>query len=203
MAPECFKTTIDATTEVALQRAMFIKGFSKRGGEEGSIEWLDMELPVTPKGDGRLDLIGYHKKKQKFIICELKFATKNKINRPQKAANEVVKNYKCILENYQSFIDNHHYKLNDDGYKGKPFNWQDVIIRNNVELIIVANAWYWTYWIAHIGDSVPEIGVHDGFSFPVKCYSIDIQNDCFKKQKKQSGVGLYIPHIETDLIEFL
>ena len=70
---DSFSTTIKSTTEVALEKAMFLLGKSRRGCENDEIEWIDMELPVAPGNTSRLDLIGRLKKKGTHVICELKF----------------------------------------------------------------------------------------------------------------------------------
>lgn len=70
---DSFSTTIKSTTEVALEKAMFLLGKSRRGSENDEIEWIDMELPVAPGNTSRLDLIGRLKKKVTHVICELKF----------------------------------------------------------------------------------------------------------------------------------
>lgn len=196
-----FSTTIRATTEVALEKAMFLLGKSKRGRENDEIEWLDMELPVAPGNSSRLDLIGRLKQKGTFVICELKFGNSfNTSDDPVYAANEVVKYFELIRQNYTFVKDQHHYTKNDDGIIGKEFDWKKVT-ETTTELIVVANAAYWAYWIGHRGFTVPKTGKYNTKWYNVKCYSIDIPMDYFKKQF--DGVSEYKPCIDNMILEVL
>lgn len=198
---EQFSTTIKATTEVALEKAMFLLGKSRRGSENDEIEWLDMELPVSPGNTNRLDLIGRLKKKGSFVICELKYGNSfNPSNDPVYAADEVVKYFELIRNNMHFVKDQHHYVENADGIIGKEFDWEKVTDKNT-ELIVVANAAYWAYWIAHRGISIPQTGEYDGKEHKVKCYSIDIPMNCFEKQFE--GLSEYKPHIDNMILEVL
>lgn len=192
--PEKFSTTIDATTEVALERGMFNK-LTTRGLEADKIEWLDMELPLDNKGKHRLDLIGRLQKSQKYIICEVKFGDMlSTSNKPSDAANEVVRYFSTILDNKQYLSECHHKEKNEDDVAGKPFDWED-INKKNTELIIVANAAYWAYWIGHRKMQVPTFGEYKGFSQVVKCYSIDIPKNYFDEEKGSSPrYKPFIPH---------
>ena len=196
-----FLTRINATTEVALEKAMFLLGSSRRGSEDDVIEWLDMELPVAPGNTNRFDLIGRLKKKGTFVICELKFGNSFKpSNNPGDAADEVVKYFELIHQNIDFVKNQHHYSSNDDGIVGKEFDWNEVI-KNKTELIVVANAAYWAYWIGHRGISVPKTGKYGDKEHIVKCYSIDIPADCFVKQF--DGHSRYIPRIDNTVLEVL
>ena len=194
--PEKFSTTIEATTEVALERAMFNK-LTTRGSEADKIEWLDMELPLDNKGKNRLDLIGRLQIKKKYVICEVKFGDMfSASNNPRDAADEVVRYFSTILNNKHNLSDCHHKEENDDHIGGKPFNWED-INDNNTELIVVANAAYWAYWIGHRKMPVPISGEHKGVCFDVKCYSIDIPKNYFEIQKGASPQ--YKPSIDDEI----
>lgn len=196
-----FQTTIEATTEVALQRAMFILGSSKRGLKDDEIEWLDMEIPVVPGNARRLDLIGRYKKSKEFVICELKYGNSLKrSNSPQYAADEVVRYYELIKRNYAFVKNKHHYVPNEDQYVGKVFDWKDVISRNT-KLIVVANAAYWAYWLGHLGKELPKSGVFEGITRKIECYSIDIPIDYFEKQS--IGESKYQPYIDNCILEVL
>ena len=205
--PDYFSTTINATTEVALERAMFLLGSSRRGREDDVIEWLDMELPVSPLNADRLDLIGRLKKKGTFIICEVKFGNSfnpsyrtKYLSSPELAANEVVQYYEMVRKNLTFVTDQHHYTPNDEGIKGKEFDWEKVV-DGKTELIVVANAAYWAYWLGHRGLAVPTSGkAKNGRKRKVKCYSIDIPFDYFEKQSKGT---LYKPQIDNDKLEVL
>ncbi len=198
--PDYFSTTINATTEVALERAMFLLGSSRRGREDDVIEWLDMELPVSPKNKDRLDLVGRLKKKGTFVICELKFGNSfNRSCRPELAANEVVQYYEMVRENLTFVTDQHHYTPNTDGIRGKEFEWEKVL-GGKTELIVVANAAYWAYWLGR-GFAVPRSGkAKNGIERKVRCYSIDIPFDYFEKQSKGAP---YKPQIDNDRLEVL
>ena len=198
---DSFSTTIKATTEVALEKAMFLLGRSRRGSEDDEIEWLDMELPVAPGNTSRLDLIGRLKKKGTFVICELKFGNSFKpSNDPVYAADEVVKYFELIRQNKAFVKEQHHYTKNGDGIIGKEFDWENVT-EKNTELIVVANAAYWAYWIGHRGVAVPKSGEYNRKSHNVKCYSIDIPMNCFEKQF--DGVSEYKPQIDNMILEVL
>lgn len=198
---EQFSTSIKATTEVALEKALFLLEKSKRGSENDEIEWLDMELPVAPGNTNRLDLIGRLKKKGNFVICELKFGNSKKpSNNPIYAADEVVKYYELICQNMSFVKDQHHYVENEDGIVGKEFDWEKVD-NKKTELIVVANAAYWAYWIGHRGIAVPKTGEYDGKKHEVKCYSIDIPMDYFEKQF--NGDSVYKPYIDNMILEVL
>ena len=198
---EHFSTTIKATTEVALEKAMFLLGSSRRGCENDEIEWLDMEIPVAEGNSSRLDLIGRLKKKGKFVICELKFGNSFKpSNDPLYAADEVVKYFELIRKNLAFVSNQHHYSPNEDGVVGKEFDWEKVT-EKNTELIVVANAAYWAYWLGHRGLPVPKSGEFEGKERDVKCYSIDIPSDCFSKQS--DGVSGYKPTIDNMVLEVL
>ncbi len=184
--PERFSTTIKATTEVALERAMFNQ-YAYRGSESDKIEWLDMELPLDNNKKNRLDLIGLLKNKKKFIICEVKYGDMfSSSNNPSEAADEVVRYFMNIMKNKAEFENNHHTEANEDGICGKPFDWK-LVNDHNTELIIVANAAYWAYWIGHRKMNVPEQGEYMGKTFPVKCYSVDIPKNYFERQKGDSA----------------
>ena len=198
---KAFQTTIEATTEVALQRAMFILGSSKRGLKDDEIEWLDMEIPVVPGNARRLDLIGQYKKSKEFVICELKYGNSFKrSNSPQYAADEVVRYYELIKRNIAFVNNKHHYVPNEDQYVGKKFDWKDVISRGT-KLIVVANAAYWTHWLGHLGNELPKYGVFEGKKKKVECYSIDIPIDFFEKLSE--GKSKYQPQIDKCILEVL
>lgn len=195
----CFTTSIADTAEKALQRAMFLYGSFKRGSDE--IEWLDMELPVDLNNSERFDLIGRYKEADKFVLCEVKFCRRTtRSNTPQDAANEVVKYFKHIRENYIKYLNNHHNIPNSDGFVGKDFDW-NLVVRDNTELIVVANAAYWAYWLGHIKKDVPTFGVWDGFKKDVKCFSVDVSGDYFDKVK--NGKESYIPTLDCLLPDIL
>lgn len=188
-----FTTSIADTAEKALQRAMFILGTLHSGGDE--IEWLDMELPVDLKNKERFDLIGRYKKAKKFVLCEVKFCRRTtRSNKPQDAANEVVKYYKHIKENHCTFRGNHHSIPNSDNFVGKDFDW-NLVAQNNTELIVVANAAYWAYWLGHRKVPVPLFGECEGFRKRVICFSVDVPGDYFDRLK--DGRRVYIPTVDS------
>ena len=162
-----------------------------------------MELPVTLDNSMRLDLIGRWLNSKHFVICEVKFGNSfSSSDDPYYAADEVVKYYQQIKKNYMGLSDTHHYS-SVDGYKGKEFNWEDVAKDKKTELIVVANAAYWAYWIGHRGMKIPTSGEYEGITESVTCYSIDVSKDSFDIMKKKNGGGKYIPTIETDKLEVL
>lgn len=188
-----FTTSIADTAEKALQRAMFILGSFQRGSDE--IEWLDMELPVDLGKTERFDLIGRSKKAKRFVLCEVKFCRRTThSDNPQYAANEAVKYYKHIKENYTTYRDNHHSVPNPDGFVGKVFDW-DLVAHNNTELIVVANAAYWAYWLGHMKVPVPLFGECEGFRKRVICFSVDVPGDYFDRLK--DGRKVYIPTVDS------
>ena len=159
--PERFSTTIEATTEVAFERGLFNQ-LAVRGSENDKIEWLDMELPLDEEKKNRLDLIGQLQKKKKFIICEVKFGDMMyPSNNPTEAADEVVRYFTTILKNKESLSECHHKEKNEEGLCGKPFDWA-LVNKQNTELIVVANAAYWAYWIGHRRMIVPKEGEYKG-----------------------------------------
>ena len=165
--PGNFSTTIKSTTETAFQRAIFLKNPSFVEGE--TIDWLDIELPVDLVRKSRrkcLDLLGLSD--SGYVICELKFGEDSSTDKPEDAAKEVLCYKKFIEDNYKELDaeNNVHHK------NGKPFLWSDVA--QNSRCIIAANEAYWDYWLNHRGSKLP-IGV--------KCYSLDVDVDCFKLQK--------------------
>ena len=165
--PGNFSTIIRSTTETAFQRAIFLKAPSFVEGE--TIDWLDIELPVSLVRKSRrqcLDLLGLSD--SGYVICELKFGDNSSTDKPEDAAIEVLSYQKFIKDNYKELDseDNVHHK------NGKPFLWSDVA--QNSRCIIAANEAYWDYWLNQRGLTLPK---------GIKCYSLNLDVDCFKSQK--------------------
>lgn len=198
-----FSTKINDVSEKALQRAMFLKETSKLGGKADEIEWLDMELEVTPRGDKkplRLDLIGRFKKERNLVICEVKFGNSfSPSDNPFYAADEVVKYYELAKSNCKDLNKSHHCS-SKDGFVGKDFDWKDVKDKKT-KLIVVANAAYWAYWIGHRKMQVPSSGEYNGETAVVECYSIDVPKNLFELQKNNRDG--YFPQIDTNQLEVL
>ena len=165
--PGNFSTTIKSTTETAFQRAIILNGPSVIDGE--SVEWLDIELPVDRHRKARsccLDLIGLSE--SGYVVCELKFGKNSATDDPDDAATEIGRYKRDIQYNFVDLDeeDNVHHK------NGKHFYWKDVA--KNARYIIAANKAYWDYWLCHRGVKLPK---------GIKCYSLDVDVDCFKLQK--------------------
>ena len=165
--PGNYRTEIRSTTETAFQRAIILGKTSIIDNE--IVEWFDIELPVDKdrtKARGHcVDLIG--RSKNGYFICELKFGKNSATDSPSYAKEELER-YRTDIENNYEYLDssNIHHK------NGVDFKWED--IAKNSRYIIVANQEYWSYWLEHRKEQLPE-----GFD----CYSININSDCFEIQK--------------------
>lgn len=139
--------SIASTTETAFQRAIFSRGFSNLNTKKGDleIEWLDLELPITLSPHSRricIDLVG--KSNDRLILCELKYKSKSNSNSPLYAMLELLVYFYLIRCNYKNLDEEkvfHNF--------GKEFEWKDYspFTNSNLELIVVANKEYWSYWL--------------------------------------------------------
>lgn len=176
---------ISATTETALQRAIFRNGKTILGLKT-EIEWLDIELPVDSVRGGRghcVDLIG--KMEENYVICELKFGKWGGTDSPQYAADEVRRYYEAVKDNWRELDKDNSLHHKD----GKPFKWED-LAKPSTELIVAANSSYWAYWYGH--RKVEDVKIQSN----VICCSIDIPANYFEKQK--GNKDKYLPFIDVD-----
>lgn len=176
---------IKGTTEVALQRAMFMEGCSVID-KKTKIDWLDIELPVVlSEGNKRnkcVDLIG--RCNNHYVLCELKFWKPTSHSNPPMCAYEEVSTYYKMIQSNCDVLEANGYHHPD----GLPFSWIDVAAPTT-ELIIIANREYWEYWKDHRNMPIPN---------DIKCYMIDVPSDEFDRQKE--GNEDYLPYIETNAI---
>ena len=175
---------ISSTAETAFQRAIYLLGGCEIEGL-GHVQWLDLELPVDSHRKGRghcLDLVG-RLDDMSMVICELKFGKPGNGN-PMKAEDQILYYYSEIQNNHQRLDEGelHHKNALKAGY----FEWNEVS-KPSTKLIIAANADYWNYW--------DKRGVFT--SNKVICSKIDVQTNCFKKQKELLGTKRYKPIIST------
>lgn len=172
-----YSEEIDATTEVALQRAMIIDQYPG-----GSIVWDDIELPVDSKSDHRADLIGHMG--NTMVLCELKFFTQNSL---QETMDEVMCNFRLAIENadYLERENRHH-------ENGNHFDWRNFKVM--AEPMIAADHGTIERWGIDVDDYFAR---HEFRIIDLG----DIPEDYFEKQKGTKTK--YTPHIRKSDIKSL
>ena len=169
--PKEFSEQIKHTAECAFQRAIILGKQSKLNGQ--TIKWLDIELPVDLSGHSRgrcIDLIGIDNE-ENYVLCELKFRKKSSDNgNPEEAANQLEEYYRLIKDNYRAYGESYHHT------NGLPIDWKKVA-NGQIRLVIAANKRYWESWYGprRKGQTYDTKGL--------ECYSVDIEEDTFTKQK--------------------
>lgn len=181
--PVKYATCIHDDGEKALQRAIIQGGFSMLGNQK--VNWLDIEIPVVANGKPRekcLDLVGQCDNGE-YVLVELKFKSKKSDGESPKKACEQLIDYRDEIIDHPNDIEGH--KKN-----GIPVSWGE--INTNTILIVAANKGYWENW-----KNEDEIFNTDGVLY----YSIDVEEDEYEKQKKESderGEDGYSPKLNRD-----
>ncbi len=142
--PGKVKWNTTSGNETDYQRKIF-ESKTRLMPEKSTVEWYDLELPVTFSGSGRrdcIDLIG--KVGDQFLLCELKHMKTSQGDNPVYAMYEALKYYYCILKNHPKMD-----KLRTVHHEGKDckkFKWGD--FASKPIIMVVANKNYWDCWLA-------------------------------------------------------
>lgn len=178
--PKAFSKEIKHAAKCALQRAIILAKESILNGK--IVYWLDIEIPVDRSGKARgkcVDLIGKDED-GKYVLCELKFRKNYRDNGiPDEAAIQL-KEYFDLIKTNSPHIHGHE-------ENGGEIDWEKVA-KDNPRLVVAANKRYWETWF---GPRKKDM------SYDLKgieCYSINVEEDAFEKQKK--GKETYKPKLD-------
>lgn len=142
---EFSNNVLKVKSEIGYQRELINSKESEINGE--IVSWCDIEIPIkygkTPRRHC-LDLIG-HVNGDKIVICELKYANRNKKNscNPLKAGAQILYYYFYILKNIENFKVNSVFHKNS--INPKKIKWDNA--QNNIVIIVAANELYWDKYL--------------------------------------------------------
>lgn len=183
--PQPLPEFVDTCSETAFQRAIFWSDHCEIGGIK--VQWLDIELPVdlVRKGRGHcVDLIG-RADDNRMVLCELKFGKPGN-GCPIKGREQLLDYYYQIKKNCIGLDKDdclHHPNALEKG----TFQWKE-LASDDTLLVLAANDDYWNYWKRK--NLTPP---HD-----IMCCTIDVDSNCFKKQKEANNNNRYKPYLSQN-----
>lgn len=181
--PTCYNATIADTKEKAFQRAII--GARNADLDGGSVEWIDIELPVTKGKSDRFDLIGIDLN-DRYVLCELKFSKNGSNGGDPGAATEQVRGYLNELRTYLKELKDNEmlFKLHKNANR-ESLNI-DGFLRQTPRLVVAANSEYWEQ------EAMSEFMPAED----VEYYSVNIASNEFDRQKGE--LDQYKPIMPSD-----
>lgn len=186
---------ISSIGETAFQRAIFNSKIVKLYDTNITIEWIDLEIPITLNKSSRrscIDLIG--KTTEELILVELKYLSSSKSNNPYYGVLELSIYLYLLKENYKN-LDK--YKVYHKLSSMDNFCWSTYLDKNQIKMIFVANNDYFNYWIERIDKTKLENllkSIKEFFNIKYEIY--ETVNEDFKKQKENKNT--YKPLISSN-----
>lgn len=189
---------IKADTEVALQRAIFNGKTTILQNESAIVEWIDIEIPVVLSENRRrpcVDIIGI--KKDKLILCELKFKKKsNPRDTPYYAVFELLIYYYFVRCNYEN-LDK--FNICHDLSTTKNFKWEKYLKNSLPQLIVAANDSYWKYYLQRKDYEIELLKVIEELEnlLNIKIQLFKTVNENFDIQKGENDT--YSPKVTSNI----